>query len=139
MTTTTSPVGPLAGSYKASLGAYTSTGYNSQTDSIRQTVTIPSAATAATLNFWYYIKTNETTTTTAYDKLTVTVENTSGTVLATLITLSNLNKTSAWTQKTGLNLLAYKGQTVVVRFKATTDSSLYTWFLLDDAALNVTQ
>jgi len=138
-TTSTLPVSAHGGSYKAQLCSYGSTYYQSQTENLTQTVTIPSAATSATLDFWYYIKTAETTTSTAYDKLTITVENTSGTVLATLATLSNLNKTTAWTQKTGLNLLSYKGQTVVIRFKGTTDSSLGTMFLLDDMALNVTQ
>ena len=139
ITTVSNPAAPHGGSYQASLGYYNGTYYNSETDYISQTVTIPSAATAATLNFWYYIKTQETTTSTAYDKLTVTVENSSGTVLSTLVTLSNLNKTSSWTQKTGLNLLSYKGQTVVIKFKAVTDSSLGTAFALDDCALNVTQ
>ena len=135
----TVPVGPHGGTYDASLCAYNGTYYNKATDSIRQTVTIPSTATAATLDFWYYIKTLETTTTSANDKLTVTVENTSGTVLGTPLTLSNLNKTTAWTQRTGLSLLTWKGQTVVLRFKGTTNTKYGTAFLLDDLALNVTQ
>ncbi len=137
--TATVPVAPHGGTYDASLCSYNGTYYNKATDSIRQTVTIPSTATAATLDFWYYITTQETTTTSANDKLTVTVENTSGTVLGTLLTLSNLNKTTAWTQRTGLNLLTWKGQTVVIRFKGTTNTKYGTAFLLDDAALNVTQ
>ena len=129
---------PRTGSYMASF-LYGTAYQNSTTDTLYQQVTIPSAATAATLNFYYYIKTTETTTSTQYDKLVITVENTSGTTLATLLTLSNLNKTTAWTQKTGLNLLSYKGQTIRIRFKATSDSSLGTQFCLDDVALNVTQ
>ncbi len=135
---TRNSVSPRTGSYMASF-CFNTAYENSTTDSVYQTVTIDSAATAATLNFYYYIKTTETTTSTAYDKFTVTVENTSGTTLATLLTLSNLNKTSAWTAKTGLNLLAYKGQTVRIRFKAVTDSSLGTQFSLDDLTLNVTK
>ena len=131
-------VNPRTGSYMASF-LYGTAYQNSTTDTLYQQVTIPSAATAATLNFYYYIKTTETTTSTQYDKLVITVENTSGTTLATLLTLSNLNKTTAWTQKTGLNLLSYKGQTIRIRFKATSDSSLGTQFCLDDVALNVTQ
>jgi hypothetical protein len=118
---------------------WSTTYQHSTTDTVYQQVAIPTAATAATLNFYYNIKTQETTTSTAYDKLTVTVENTSGVTLATLLTLSNLNKTTAWTAKTGLNLLAYKGQTVRVKFKGTSDSTLGTSFMLDDLTLNVTQ
>ncbi|MCX7830992.1 MAG: immune inhibitor A [Acidobacteria bacterium] len=138
-TTVTTPVAPHAGSYQAQLCGYSSTYYNSQTDYLKQTVTIPSAATAAKVNFWYYIKTTETTTSTAYDKLTVYITNTSGTTLATLTTLSNLNKTTAWTQKTNLDLSAYKGQTIVLVFQGTSDSSLGTIFCIDDIELNVTQ
>ena len=138
-TTVTTPVGPHSGSYKAQLCSYSSTYYNSQTDYLKQTVTIPSNATSAKLNFWYYIKTTETTTSTAYDKLTVYITNTSGTTLKTLITLSNLNKTTAWNQETNLDLSAYKGQTIVLVFKGTTDSSYGTAFCIDDIELNVTQ
>ncbi|NMB98704.1 MAG: hypothetical protein GYA35_00300, partial [Thermoanaerobaculaceae bacterium] len=138
-TTVASPVAPHGGSYQAQLCAYSTTYYNSQTDYLKQTVTIPSTATAAKLNFWYYIKTQETTTSTAYDKLTVYITNTSGTTLATLTTLSNLNKTTAWTQKTNLDLSAYKGQTIILVFKGTSDSSLGTAFCIDDIELNVTQ
>ncbi len=138
-TTVSTPVTAHGGSYKAQLCSYSSTYYHNQTEYLKQTVTIPSTATSAKLNFWYYIKTAETTTSTAYDKLTVYVTNTSGTTLKTLVTLSNLNKTSAWTQKTNYDLSAYKGQTIVLIFKGTTDSSLGTMFLLDDIELNVTQ
>ena len=54
------------------------------TDTALQTVTIPSAATAATLTFFLHIDTAETSTTTAFDTLTVQVRNSSGTVLSTL-------------------------------------------------------
>ncbi len=100
-----------------------------------QTVTIPSTATG-TLTFWLNVTSSETTTTTQYDKLFVEVRNTSGTLLTTLATYSNLNKGTAgvYSQKS-LSLAAYKGQTVRVQFRATTDSSLATTFRVDSASL----
>jgi bacillopeptidase F (M6 metalloprotease family) len=77
-------------------------------------------------------------TTTAYDKLTTQVLNSSGGVLATLKTISNTNTRNTWVKET-FDLTAYKGQTIRVYFKGTTDSSLLTSFFVDDVSLNVCQ
>lgn len=109
---------------------------NSVSGQTYQTVSIPSTATG-TLTFWLNVTSNETTATTQYDRLFVEVRNTSGTLLTTLATYSNLNKVSsstAYTQRT-LNVAAYKGQTVRIQFRATTDSSLPTTFRVDSASL----
>ncbi len=124
-----------SGSYKAWLDGYGT----SHTDYMYQTVTIPSGACSATLSFYLYITTAETTTSTAYDKLTVTVRNPStGATLATLATYSNLNKSSGYVLKS-FDLAAYKGQQIRIYFNGVEDSSLQTSFLVDDTALNVTQ
>jgi Zn-dependent metalloprotease len=118
----------------------TGTGYismglaNNATGSSYQTVTIPSTATG-TLTFWVNTTSAETTTSTQYDKLFVEVRNTSGTLLTTLATYSNLNKTPAGYQQKSLNVAAYKGQTVRIQFRSTMDSSLITTFRVDDASL----
>jgi subtilisin family serine protease len=125
---------PHAGSWYAWLCGYGKT----TTEHAWQQVTIPSGATAATLSFYLKIDSAETTTTTAYDKLSVQVLNSSGGVLATLATYSNLNKSSSYSQKS-FSLLAYKGQTIRIRFLGTEDSSLQTSFLVDSTALSVTQ
>lgn len=109
---------------------------NSRSGQTYQQVAIPSTATG-TLTFWLNVTSAETTTTTQYDKLFVEVRNTSGTLLATLATYSNLNKTASSTSYTqrSLNLSAYKGQTVRIQFRSRTDSSLVTTFRVDDASL----
>ncbi|MBS0446059.1 MAG: PKD domain-containing protein, partial [Proteobacteria bacterium] len=66
------------------------------TDTVAQSVAIPSGKTSATLQFYLHIDTAERTTTTAYDTLKVQVLNSSGTVLATLATYSNLNAASGY-------------------------------------------
>ncbi len=57
-------------------------------------------------------------------------------LLATLATFSNLNKTTSvvYTQRS-LSVAAYRGQTVRVQFRATTDGSLPTAFRVDDVSL----
>jgi Zn-dependent metalloprotease len=108
---------------------------NSVSGQSYQQVTIPSTATA-NLTFWLNVTSSETTTTTQYDRLFVEVRNTSGTLLTTLGTFSNLNKGTAgvYSQKS-FSLAAYRGQTVRVQFRATTDSSLATTFRVDSASL----
>ncbi|MGZ3457806.1 MAG: Ig-like domain-containing protein, partial [Archangium sp.] len=123
-----------SGSYKAWLCGYGTT----TTDYIYQTITIPSAACSATLSYWLHIDTAETTTTTAYDTVTVTIRNTSGTVLSTLATYSNLDANTGYVQQT-FDLSAYKGQTIEVEFNGSEDSTLQTSFVVDDTAVNVTQ
>ena len=121
-----------AGSWKAWMCGYGST----HTDSIVQTVTIASTATTATLTFWLHIDTAETTTTMAYDTLKVQIRNSSGAVLATLATCSNLSKNTGYAQKS-FDVSAYKGQTIQVYLVGAEDSSAQTSFVVDDFALNV--
>lgn len=125
---------PHTGSWDAWLDGYGTT----HTDTALQQVTISSTATAATLTFFLHIDTAETSTTTAFDTLTVQVRNSSGTVLSTLATFSNLNHTTGYAQKS-FNLLSFKGQTIQIFFKGVEDSTLQTSFVLDDVNLNVTQ
>jgi len=121
-----------AGSWYAWLCGYGS----AHTDSAYQQISIPSTVTSATLSFYLRIDSAETTTTTQYDKLSVQILNSSGTLLATLGSYSNLNKSSSYSQKS-FSVLAYKGQTIRVRFYATEDSTLQTSFVVDNTALNV--
>ena len=108
---------------------------NSVSGQSNQTVSIPSTATG-TLTFWLNITSSETTTTTAYDRLFVEVRNSSGTLLATLATYSNLNKTTQGNYSLkSLDVAAYKGQAVRIQFRSTMDSSITSTFRVDDASL----
>jgi hypothetical protein len=120
------------GAWDAWLDGYGTT----HTDTASQTVAITAGKTSATLVFWLHIDTAETTTTTAFDTLRVQVLNTSGTVLATLGTFSNLNHATGY-QQHSFSLNSFIGQTVVIKFTGTEDTSLQTSFVLDDVALNV--
>jgi Zn-dependent metalloprotease len=106
------------------------------TETLTQAIAIPSNITAATLSFALHIDSAETTSSTVYDKLAVTVKNSAGAVLGTLATYSNLNKAAGYTVKS-FNLLPYKGQTVTLSFVATEDSSMQTSFVVDKVRLIV--
>lgn len=120
-----------AGSWFLWLDGYGS----SHTDTAAQTVSIPAGKTSATLSFYLHIDTQETGST-AYDTLKVQVLNSAGTVLGTLATYSNVNAASGYALKS-LNMSAYIGQTVTIKFVGTEDSSLATSFVLDDITLTV--
>ena len=121
-----------SGNYDAWLDGYGTT----HTDTLAQKVAIPAGCASATFSFWLHIDTDETTTTTAYDTLKVQVLNSSGTVVGTLATYSNLNANSGYTQHS-FSLASYIGQTVTLKFTGSEDSSLQTSFVLDDTGLNV--
>ncbi|RYU13172.1 S8 family peptidase [Nocardioides iriomotensis] len=115
------------GTWKAWLDGYGTT----HTDTLSQTVSVP-AASSASLSFYLYVSSQETTTSTAYD--TLRVQATSGGVTTTLATYSNLNKGSSYVLRT-LNLSAYTGKSVTLTFTGTEDSSLATSFVIDDTSL----
>ena len=106
----------------------------SASETLNQSFAIASTATSASLTFALHIDTAETTTSSAYDKLVVTVKNASGTTLGTLATYSNLNKAAGYQTRT-FSLLPYKGQTVTLSFAMTEDSSLQTSFVVDKVSV----
>ncbi len=108
-----------SGSWKAWLNGYGTT----HTDTLSQSVSIPSGCTA-TFSFYLHIDTAETTTTTAYDKLTVKAGST------TLATYSNLNHNTGYALKS----FTVPAGTTSVSFTGTEDSSLQTSFVIDDTA-----
>jgi hypothetical protein len=120
------------GSFKAWLDGYGS----SHTDTLAQTVSLPAGCTTYSLSFWLHIDTAETTTTTRFDTMTVAVLNSSGSVLATLATYSNLDHNTGYAQRS-FSLAAYAGQTVMLKFTGTEDSTLQTSFVVDDTNLTV--
>ncbi|MBY8870417.1 M28 family peptidase [Micromonospora sp. PLK6-60] len=112
------------GSYKAWLNGYGT----SRTDTLSQSLTVPAGCATYTLAFYLHIDSAETTSTTAYDKLTVQLGTT------TLATYSNLNRASGYQLRT-FNAAAYAGQTVTLKFTGVEDASLQTSFVIDDVTL----
>lgn len=113
-----------SGGYDAWLDGSGST----RTDTLSQSVALPTGCTSLTLSFWLHVDTAETTTSTAYDTLTVGVGGTS------LASYSNLDAASGYTQRS-VNLAAYGGSTVTITFTGAEDYTKQTSFVLDDLAV----
>jgi len=111
---------------------------NNLVGTMYQTVTLPSAATSATLTFWYNITSQETGGT-GYDVLNITIQNSSGGYLATVAVYSNLNKDTApgnpYYHQQSFDMTPYKGQTVRLHFLGTTNASWPTTFRIDDVSI----
>ncbi len=123
---------PHSGSYYFYLNGFGAV----DTDVLSQQFTVSGGTASATLNFWLFLTTEETTTTAKNDTLTVALYNTSGTLLTTLASFSNLNATSTYALYS-YDLSAYLGQTVVLKFTGVENRSRATVFLLDDISVVV--
>lgn len=132
ITNSTSGEPPHSGSWEAWFDG----NGTADTDTVSQTVTIPSGCTA-TLSYWLHIDSTESTSSATPDTFTVQLVDSSGTVLTTLASYSNLNKASGYTQHSS-DVSAYAGRTVTLRFTGTeTDTNGGTTsFVVDDTALN---
>lgn len=122
---------PHSGSWKAWLDGYGS----AHTDTLGQTVTLPASLTSATLSFYLHIDSADRGSI-ARDTLKVQIRSSSGTVLTTLATYSNLNAATGYSLKS-FSVSAYKGRTIQVYLVGTENASLATSFVADDFALNV--
>ena len=125
---------PHTGSYSAWM-----CGYNNCTDSLTQTVSLPTTTTRVVLSYWLFISTNETSSS-AFDFFNARLRTSTGTTIATVQTRSNVNA-SGWTQFTfdvTSTLSNFKGQQIQVYFLGTNGSTLPTSFFVDDVALSVT-
>jgi hypothetical protein len=105
------------------------------TDTLSQSVALPSGCSAYDFTFWLHVDTAETGTT-AFDTLTVRVLNAAGSTLATLATYSNTNAATGYQQRS-FSLAPYAGQTVTLSFTGTEGSIKQTSFVLDDASVTV--
>jgi hypothetical protein len=102
----------------------------SGSESESQTFAVPSTATSPTLTYYIRIDTAETSTSSAYDTATVQING------VTKQSYSNLSTPKAsYVQKT-IDLTAYKGTNVTLKFADTEDSSLQTSFVIDDVSTN---
>ena len=107
-------------------GASYSSGY--------QTVTIPAAASSATLSFWYWPDTDDV----SVDFQRVLLLDTSYALVATVMEV--LEDDAAWKLRT-FDLTAYGGQSLVLYFEVYNDSTAAgahrTWMFLDDVSLQL--
>ena len=136
----------LSGMAEIAAGGYPRSGTNylilggleNENDAAYQTITIPSAATAATLSFYYNISSIEDPGNIAYDFFSATICNASNTILATVGSWSNVNQTAPgnpnYKNKT-FNLLPFAGQTIRIYFSSVNDGVYPTTFRVDDVSV----
>lgn len=105
--------------------------------SLYQSIAIQADAARATLSYALHIETKETSVSDANDTLAVQVRDSSGAILKTLATYSNLNAAAGY-KLYYLDLTAYKGQTFQLYFVGTEDAGISTGFILDKVNLIVT-
>jgi hypothetical protein len=98
-------------------------GTTSSTQSATQQVSVPTGATSQTLTLRTYISTQESGTT-PYDTLNIQANGT------TLKSYTNASTKGSWFATT-LDLSAYAGQTITLKFQAVNDSMLPTSFYVD--------
>ncbi len=112
-------------------------GYGARkTETLAQKLSLPGGAQTITLGFWVTVESEETTASAAYDVCTVQLRSSSGTVLRTLATFSNLTETGGYLHKT-FDLSAFKGRDVQIYIKASEDADKATSFVFDDFSLTV--
>lgn len=109
---------------------------DSVTEYIYQDIAVPADVTQAYLQFGYYVTTQETTTTEVYDTMAVEIRRPSNdTLLRTVLTLSNLSASDRFKMSRNYDVSEYIGQSIRLRFYVVNDSSLTTYFRLDDVGL----
>lgn len=123
---------PRTGTYDAWLDGYGV----ATTDTLSQTVTVPSGCSTYKFNWYMHIDTAETSTTTAYDTLKFQVLNTAGTVLKNEYTYSNLNANTGYSLHS-FDMSAFAGQTITIKFTGTEDYTKQTSFVIDDTSFSV--
>jgi hypothetical protein len=101
---------------------------------ITQTLSLPTGDRALKLSYWWALFTEENPGA-AFDSLRVQLLRVDGTLLATLATYSN-DSADAWVwNPVVLDLSAYAGQTVQLRFWARNDANNPSSFFIDDVGI----
>ena len=117
---------PRTSEFSAQLGSR-----DNAVDYVEQTVTIPANGR---LTYWSYMTSSESTTQ-ANDLLTVALYRTNGQLLRTLRLRSNVTTRDRWVREV-INVGRFAGRAAKLRFSATTNASLPTYFYIDDITLN---
>jgi hypothetical protein len=104
-------------------------------DVMSEVLNIPANLSRAELSvyLWVVTKGNKKTAT---DLLTVEIRDKSGVLLETVGTFSNLDESPTYSKRR-FDVSRYRGATIRIAFKGVQKQGPPTWFLLDDAALNV--
>jgi hypothetical protein len=106
-------------------------------DEMYQDVTVPATATALRLTGFYEVRTQEFLPF-PIDLAEITLEDSNGTVLETVLALDNSGATSAWTAIDFAFPAAHAGQTLRLRLASSSDDADVTNFYFDSLDLVAT-
>ncbi|HVF41241.1 MAG TPA: S8 family serine peptidase, partial [Gemmatimonadaceae bacterium] len=121
---------PRSGKNRATIGGPART-----FDLSSETVTIPAGVRKAELSVYLWIVTKNVKQSAA-DILTIEIRDESGGLLETLATYSNLDANDNYTQRR-FDVSRYRGANIRVAFRGVQSPGPPTWFMLDDAAVNI--
>jgi hypothetical protein len=116
-----------SGSWSAWLG-----GASNETAYVSQSVSISGSATSAELTYYYYLSSSEASGDCIYDIANLEIN---GIIVTPYVLCADTN-TSGFVQAT-LNLAAYIGTTVEIKFSISTDGSINSSMFIDDVILDV--
>jgi len=120
-----------SGQYAADL-----VGVNSATDRLTQAIILPTDVNEITLAHWWALLTEEVSPGAAFDRLSVELYQPDGTTrVATLLTVDNTTAESWVWNRASSDLTPYRGQSLLLRFTASTDDSRPTRFFVDDISI----
>jgi murein DD-endopeptidase MepM/ murein hydrolase activator NlpD len=110
--------------------------YHYNQDNLSQLTCPATPVDYASFSFWWWMSTEETSTTADYDFLYVRIRDANGNLLQTLKTITNRRLPETW-QSVIFDLRAYAGQSIKISFEAVTDGTLATNFWLDTVSFYV--
>ena len=121
------PFAPYAGTYAALFGVS-----NNGNGTLTQSVVIPAAAQGLRMRGFNCFVTEDLSA--DADRMVVTLENAGGTVVESLLNVTNSNvaATCAWAPFTYLATSAHAGETLTLRLRGTTNATLLTRFAFDE-------
>jgi hypothetical protein len=122
--------------YKAWLGGFTG---SSVTDVLTQDVAIPPMTKQLVLTGYHDVRTAEDPgETQVFDSASISIIQTDGQLIETVLTLSNLTPRTSWTSFNHTFTQGMSGQMVRLRFTSTNDGSRISSFYFDTLALTAT-
>lgn len=115
-----------SGIWKAWLG-----GDNALSQTLTQTLSVPSGATSLQASVWWLVNTTEPNPS-GLDHMEMEILDGSGSLQETLYHFKDVDQGSSWAQKIITATQAYAGQTIQLAFAASTDPTNVTSFFIDD-------
>ncbi|MCX9081206.1 MAG: immune inhibitor A [Candidatus Methanoperedens sp.] len=125
------PMGTYSGNWLAYMG-----NYDNANQYIFQDLKIPSSIENAYVQFWYWIRSTETTKANDTMRIEITRPD-DDKLLKSLGNLSNLNKSSGYRISEQYDVLEFNNKTIRLKLTTTTDSFAPTAFLVDNIALMI--